>query len=111
VHNDSISPQIPHLIHKLIRSRGNTRMPWLRHHFYCEGCDGTWLVEAEATITADCPFCSARDLFPYRSDDRAALTTPHLLVLQAATVTKPSRETRPSKQPQLRSRAAAKAAS
>jgi len=44
-------------------------MPWLRHHYYCEACDGTWLVEAEIAAEADCRFCGAHDVFPYRSDD------------------------------------------
>ena len=86
-------------------------MPWLRHHFYCEGCDGTWLVEAEVAITADCPFCSARDLFPYRSDGRAAVTAPQLLMLKSRKMTKPRRETRPSSQRPMHIRAGAKAAS
>jgi hypothetical protein len=43
-------------------------MALLRHHYYCEACDGTWFAEAEAAIEADCKFCGARDVFPYRSD-------------------------------------------
>ena len=43
-------------------------MPWLRHHYYCETCDGTWFAEAEVAIEAECKFCGARDVFPYRSD-------------------------------------------
>ena len=43
-------------------------MPWLRYHYHCEACDGTWLVEAEAEMHADCKFCGTRDIFPYRSD-------------------------------------------
>ena len=46
-------------------------MARLRHHYYCETCDGTWLAEAEAAIEADCKFCGARDVFPYRSDKGA----------------------------------------
>ncbi len=53
-------------------------MAWFRHHFYCEGCDGTWFAEAwlkEAALAAeaDCPFCRARDVFPYRSEDRTLI--------------------------------------
>jgi hypothetical protein len=53
-------------------------MAWFRHHFYCEGCDGTWFAEAwlnEAALAAeaDCPFCLARDVFPYRSEDRTLI--------------------------------------
>ena len=43
-------------------------MALLRHHYYCEACDGTWFAEAEVAIEADCKFCGARDVFPYRSD-------------------------------------------
>jgi hypothetical protein len=45
-------------------------MPF-RHHYYCDACDGTWLVEAEVAIEGDCPFCRAHDVFPYRSDEGA----------------------------------------
>ena len=48
-------------------------MAWFRHYFSCDGCDGTWLVEAAAADVADCPFCGARDSFPYRSEDRTLL--------------------------------------
>jgi len=44
-------------------------MSWTRHHFHCEACDGTWLVE-EDVVTADCPFCAARDVFAYRTEIR-----------------------------------------
>jgi hypothetical protein len=44
-------------------------MPWFRHHYYCEGCDGTWMAEAAVTVEGDCPFCGARDVFAYRSED------------------------------------------
>ena len=43
-------------------------MPWLRHHYYCEACDGTWAAEGELAVEADCGFCGARDVFPYKSD-------------------------------------------
>ncbi len=44
-------------------------MPWYRHHYTCEGCDGHWLAEAAILIQADCPFCDVGDIFPYKSDD------------------------------------------
>ena len=49
-------------------------MPAVRHHFHCEACEGTWAAEAEAEIavTADCPFCTARDIFAYRSEAKGA---------------------------------------
>ena len=49
-------------------------MAWLRYHYHCEQCDGTWLEEAEVDVVAqveavaDCQFCGARDVFSYRSD-------------------------------------------
>lgn len=45
-------------------------MSWFRHHYYCENCSGTWLAETEFMVESDCPFCDARDTFPYRTDDR-----------------------------------------
>jgi hypothetical protein len=44
-------------------------MPWFRHHYSCEGCEGHWLAEAASALAADCPFCATRDIFPYKSDD------------------------------------------
>jgi hypothetical protein len=46
-------------------------MAWFRHHFSCEACAGHWLAEAERAIEADCPLCGARDVAPYKSDDRS----------------------------------------
>jgi hypothetical protein len=49
-------------------------MAWMRYHYHCEQCDGSWLVEAEVEIVAqveavaDCKFCGTRDVFSYRSD-------------------------------------------
>ena len=45
-------------------------MPWFRHHYSCETCEGHWLAEAAELVEGDCPFCAARDIFPYKSDDR-----------------------------------------
>jgi hypothetical protein len=66
-------------------------MPWFRHHYYCEGCDGTWLAEAELVVTGDCPFCSARDALPYKSDDRTFIIEPRgdtFVVLETQKITK-----------------------
>ena len=52
-------------------------MAWFRHHFHCEACAGSWLVEAEETIEADCPFCGAHDVFAYKSDDRSIVVEQH----------------------------------
>lgn len=65
-------------------------MPWFRHHFSCAGCDGSWLVEAEIVEFADCPFCAARDVFPYRREDRAGIAAQEdkaLVLLSAAKTT------------------------
>ena len=51
-------------------------MPWFRHHYYCEGCDGTWLGEAALVVEDDCPFCGAHDTAPYRSDDWTFIVEP-----------------------------------
>lgn len=51
-------------------------MPWFRHHFHCEACDGAWLCEHSVELTGDCPYCGARDAFPYKSDDRSLLVEP-----------------------------------
>jgi len=84
-------------------------MPWLRHHFYCEGCDGTWLVEADVAISGDCPFCSARDLFPYRSDGETAVMPPRLRLVEPRNPAKARQETRTSGQrPRTRAKAASR---
>ncbi len=51
-------------------------MPWFRHHYSCESCDGSWLAEAELVIDGDCPFCGARDTAPYKSDDWSLVIEP-----------------------------------
>lgn len=49
-------------------------MAWMRYHYHCEQCEGSWLVEAEVEVVAqveavaDCKFCGTRDVFSYRSD-------------------------------------------
>jgi hypothetical protein len=43
---------------------------WLRYHYHCEACDGSWLAEGDVVVEADCPFCKTRDVFAYKSDDR-----------------------------------------
>jgi len=53
-------------------------MAWMRYHYHCEQCEGSWLVEAEVDVVAqveaqveavaDCKFCGTRDVFSYRSD-------------------------------------------
>ena len=60
-------------------------MAWMRYHYHCEQCEGSWLVEAEVDVVAqveavaDCKFCGTRDVFSYRSDtgrvSRAKLVT------------------------------------
>lgn len=48
-------------------------MPWFRHHYHCESCQGSWIAEASAAIEGDCRFCGARDVAPYRSVDRTVI--------------------------------------
>ena len=49
-------------------------MAWMRYHYHCEQCEGSWLVEAEVDVVAqveavaDCQFCCWGDVFSYRSD-------------------------------------------
>jgi len=66
-------------------------MAWFRYHYHCEACDGSWLAEGEAELVADCKFCAARDVFPYKRDSgrigRANLRTP-LAVVDGAKNTK-----------------------
>jgi hypothetical protein len=62
-------------------------MPWFRHHYFCDGCNGDWLAEAEVVVVADCRFCGARDVFPYKSDDRSLVIEPErgrFVVLEAS---------------------------
>jgi hypothetical protein len=77
---------------QVIRARAaqGVQMPWFRHHFSCAGCDGSWLVEAEMVEVADCPFCDARDVFPYRREDRTRIVAREdkaLVLLSAAQTT------------------------
>ena len=44
-------------------------MAWFRHHYYCAACDGTWLLHCAGPEVDDCPFCHAREVMPYRTDD------------------------------------------
>ena len=69
--HDSLPPQNSAHIVQLIRSRDaqGPPMPWFRHHYHCEGCDGTWMAQAAVMVEGDCPFCGARDVFAYRSED------------------------------------------
>ncbi|HTT48605.1 MAG TPA: hypothetical protein VMG39_11465 [Pseudolabrys sp.] len=48
-------------------------MPWFRHHYSCQACDGSWFAEAAVVVESDCPFCAARDVFAYKSDDRTLI--------------------------------------
>jgi len=61
-------------------------MSWFRHHFHCEACQGAWRAEAEEIVQSDCPFCGARDVFAYKSDDRSIIIEDHrqlFVVLEA----------------------------
>ncbi len=76
-------------------------MPWLRFHYHCEQCDGTWLDEVEVETAArieavaDCRFCGAGDVFSYRSDagrlGRAKLRTKLAVVEGARQAKTPAR--------------------
>ena len=44
-------------------------MAWFRNHYVCLACEGHWLAEQAEEIEADCPFCRAYDVAPYKSDD------------------------------------------
>ena len=76
-------------------------MPAARHHFHCEACEGTWVaeVEIEEVVTADCPFCAARDVFAYRSDEGVAAKPDAGRIAQrlAARLRKAARKTAPRK--------------
>lgn len=70
-------------------------MAWFRNHYYCESCDGTWLAEAELVIEGDCPFCLARDVFPYKNDtDVGGLDAPSMARRLASTMRKAARPAR-----------------
>jgi hypothetical protein len=71
-------------------------MAWLRNHYYCEACDGTWLAAAELVVEADCPFCAARDVFPYKNDTHVAgLDAPTMARRLAVTMRRAVRPARP----------------
>jgi hypothetical protein len=61
-------------------------MPWFRHHYHCDACEGAWLGEAQGAVPSDCPFCGTRDVFAYKSDDRSIVIEEHrqlFVVLEA----------------------------
>ena len=80
-------------------------MPWMRHHYYCEACDGTWLVEAELAVEGDCPFCRTRDVLPYRSDDREPADAAAVAKRLAATMRKAVAKPAPARAPRRLKRA------
>ena len=51
-------------------------MAWFRNHYVCVACDGHWIAEHAAAQEADCLFCRAYDVTPYKSDDRSVLVEP-----------------------------------
>lgn len=48
-------------------------MPWFRHHYHCQSCDGGWMAEGAEAIEANCRFCGARDVAPWKSIDRTVI--------------------------------------
>ena len=72
----------------------------LRHHYHCEACAASWFVETDFVEVVDCPYCSARDVFSYRSDrpgalaDDAAKIATRLAAKTRAAVAKPPRPAR-----------------
>ena len=51
-------------------------MAWFRNHYFCFDCEGHWLAEAAEDREADCPFCRAFDVTPYKSDDWTRVVEP-----------------------------------
>lgn len=51
-------------------------MPWFRNHYVCIACDRHWLAEHAQVQDADCPFCRAYGVTPYKSDDRTRIVAP-----------------------------------
>jgi hypothetical protein len=48
-------------------ARRRIQMAWFRNHYVCLACEGHWLAEHAEAIEADCPFCRAYDVAPYKS--------------------------------------------
>ena len=44
-------------------------MAWFRNYYLCERCDSPWQDEWSCMCDDDCPFCGARHMSPYKSDN------------------------------------------
>jgi DNA-directed RNA polymerase subunit RPC12/RpoP len=44
-------------------------MAWFQNHYVCARCGENWLDEWSAMCEDDCPYCGARHMSPYKSDD------------------------------------------
>lgn len=59
-------------------------MAWFRNHYVCTNCEGHWVAEQAAAHTDECPYCSAHDTAPYKSDDRTAIVEPNGVLYAAS---------------------------
>jgi hypothetical protein len=44
---------------------------WFRNYYRCTRCECEWTDIWSARCDDDCPFCGARHMSPYKSDDLA----------------------------------------
>ena len=44
-------------------------MAWYRNYYKCANCDREWPDEWSCMCDDDCPYCGARHMSPYDSDD------------------------------------------
>lgn len=44
-------------------------MAWFRNYYRCVRCKQRWTDEWSAMCDDDCPYCGARHMSPYNSDD------------------------------------------
>ena len=44
-------------------------MAWFRNYYKCARCNSPWNDEWSCMCDDDCPYCGARHMSPYKSDD------------------------------------------
>jgi hypothetical protein len=51
-------------------------MAWYNNHYQCDDCCREWQDEWSCMCDDDCPFCGARHMTPYDSEDLAEIIKP-----------------------------------
>lgn len=59
-------------------------MAWFSNHYECDRCGREWTDEWSCMCDDDCPYCEARHMSPFSSDDLSKIIEPrngHFIVL------------------------------